>query len=180
MKVQTTINLFATKQDWISIFKFIEEVDSLIYCSADQDRSSFVKAKNIHSIPELGISKNGDPAKDKIWLVGHESWTPKLREVNGIDNAKFIHFDQLKNEESVVVKFGGIFEKEQILIAGQIGTISTNENSLTLFNKIKKEVLNKFTKIKSYNVGPEAEKLLSNNWRLTSSSKSPREYDLIK
>ncbi len=85
--------------------------------------------------------------------------------------------DQIENPGSVVVRHGGLVDKT-ILLAGQIGTVSSDTRSIHLFAAFSKAIRRRFVKIKSYWIGPEAERLLDSGVRLTPHPGSPVEYDL--
>ncbi|MDR6523069.1 hypothetical protein J2789_005759 [Variovorax paradoxus] len=86
--------------------------------------------------------------------------------------------DQLDNPGSVVLQIGGM--EVDRLVAGQIGTVRTEQAAQDLYESFLSEVKKQFVKIKSYYVGPEAAGLLDAGHRLSPTSKSPSEYDLTR
>lgn len=83
-----------------------------------------------------------------------------------------------ENPDSIRSSPGGLFG-DDILICGHIDTISKSPRSLDLYQKFAQIVTKRFQRIGSYRVGPEAEKLTDEGFRLlTISIKSPREYDV--
>jgi len=85
--------------------------------------------------------------------------------------------DQRLNPGSIVLRPGGMLD-DNTLLAGQVGTVSENPLSVELYQAFSKAVRRKFTKVKSYWVGPGAGRLLDQGARLVATRKAPREYDL--
>ena len=85
----------------------------------------------------------------------------------------------LENPYAISIRPGGVIEN-QCLVAGQIGIISENEFSLSIYNLFLNTMRKKFEKIKSYYVGLEASNLLDKGFRLTANPKSPIIYDLSR
>ena len=81
------------------------------------------------------------------------------------------------NPKSIVIKVGGEY-KDEALIAGQIGTISKDADSLSLMKAFGKEIRKAFKKAGPYWIGPGAERALHSGLRLTASLQSPKETDL--
>jgi hypothetical protein len=72
---------------------------------------------------------------------------------------------------------GGLFE-DSCLLAGQMGTVAEDDEALALFHDYSRAVTKGFGRVRGYLVGPDALVLLSRGLRLTTSARSPREYDL--
>lgn len=87
-------------------------------------------------------------------------------------------FDQLSHPESVLIRPGGVLEGAECIIAGQIGTVSNDDWSLTLYKKMAAGIKKDFQKIKAFYVGKNAMEKMKDGFRLTSNIKSPAEYDL--
>ncbi|SRR6266436_2912722 len=86
---------------------------------------------------------------------------------------------QLANPDSITFLPGGIFDNQQVLVCGHIGTASKSPDSVSLYKMFVKSVTKGFVKIGSYRVGPEAERLMDQSYRMvTIGIGSPREYDL--
>jgi hypothetical protein len=85
--------------------------------------------------------------------------------------------DQREHPSSIILKIGGI-HSEGILIAGAIGTINNDEISISLFKEFTAVLKKQSKKIGSFYVAEGAYEKLKNNWRLTTNSRSPKEYDL--
>lgn len=87
--------------------------------------------------------------------------------------------DQLDNRDSVSLQIGGMIDDDR-LVAGQIGTATNEPSSAEIFSLFARAIEDQFVKIKSYYVGPEAMRLLDRGIRLTPTSKSPKDYDLVR
>lgn len=85
--------------------------------------------------------------------------------------------DQSQNPDSINLKTGG-FHDPNVLLPGQLGTISASSESLNLFKAFEKAIHNHFEKLKSYYIGTEALNFLDRGGRLTASAKGSSQYDL--
>lgn len=104
--------------------------------------------------------------------IGTQNTEPKKFESTYVLSQKL-------NPDSIVFSPGGIYNKLPALIAGHIGTISQSKNALTLYNKFVKAIIKGFEKIGSYYVGPEAARLMAEDYRMvTIGISSPTVYDL--
>ena len=83
------------------------------------------------------------------------------------------------NPESVVFWPGGVF-KDSCVIAGQIGTAMINPTAMELLNLFGREIRRQFKRIKSFFVGPEAERLLDAGYRLTHGIGTAEACDLAR
>lgn len=88
-------------------------------------------------------------------------------------------FDQLLNPRSIAFRPAGVFE-DRAIIAGRVGTASSDAASLELFDMFAKQMRRAFSRIKSFLVGAEAERLMTSGGRLTTSIASPTLYDLTR
>lgn len=85
--------------------------------------------------------------------------------------------DPIENPISVVLHGGG-FSGADRLIAGSISVASDESVSLKLFALFSKVVGQRFEKVKSFYLGPEAALLFKQGLRLSPTAKSPELYDL--
>ena len=88
-------------------------------------------------------------------------------------------FDQLLNPRSIAFRPAGMFE-DRAVIAGRAGTATSDPASLELFELFAKQIRHAFSRIKSFHVGTEAERLMASGRRLTTSIASPAQYDLAR
>jgi hypothetical protein len=101
----------------------------------------------------------------------------KVRQVTQKDGSIKFAVDQLANPKSVAVSCGG-FASEKLLVAGQIGYSSNDPDAADMFFAFDQEVRKKFSKIKAYWVGPEAERLLDSGVNLAATARGSSEYYL--
>lgn len=89
--------------------------------------------------------------------------------------------NQGQNPDSITFFPGGIFDNEKVLVCGHIGTSSKSSDSIALYKTFVRFVTKGFAKIGSYRVGPKAEQLMDQGYRMvTIGVSSSREYDLRK
>jgi hypothetical protein len=65
-----------------------------------------------------------------------------------------------------------------VLLAGEVSSISDDEWSDKLYKLFYSTIKKKFKKIGRCYVGTAAEQKLKDGWRLVTSERSPKEYDL--
>lgn len=87
--------------------------------------------------------------------------------------------DTMANPRSVVLRCGARVGVER-LTAGEISVATNDEEAEELFRKLRGVVRRQCQKIKSYHVGPEADRLLHDGIRLCPTDRSPPEYDLAR
>ncbi len=128
-------------------------------------------------IPNLGCAMVGDQNREAFYLVTDESVGVNARAVEQRRGETRFFFDQQANPRSIVLKPGGVYQ-QSFIIAGQVGTSSSDKDSEDLLKLFSKELRQRFSKVKSYFVGEEALRLLDEGRRLTASVNTPTEYDL--
>jgi hypothetical protein len=70
------------------------------------------------------------------------------------------------NHPSSVLFAPGGWWKSELLIAGEVGTVHTNSNSVALYDLFMKLLLDAFATVKSFKVGPDAFRFLKEGKRL--------------
>lgn len=103
----------------------------------------------------------------------------ETRLVSQRDGSTKFAVDQLCNANTLSLHCGGLVG-ERKLIAGSIGTGNKSKQADEIFLLLKKVIRRKFEKIKAYEVGPEAARLLDAGVRLAPTLKSPETYDLVR
>jgi hypothetical protein len=140
-----------------------------------RDIPQYGRASEIQS---LGIS-NGDWISDIGYLILLKSEHLNIREVPQKSGGVKFAVDQMMNEKSIRINFGGIYSEEsRILVAGAIDTISELNVSMEIFSKFKKRISKTFKKIGDFYVGKQAEENLKDGWRLVLDQGRSKEYDL--
>lgn len=130
-------------------------------------------------IPDIGFSASGDWNRIDSYLVVKKSTILKIREVPQRSGEVKYAVDQMINPGSIELKLGGVYlEKENVIVAGRIATISEDSDSSELYKLFTSKIKKMFKKIGAFYVGESAGKKLKLGWRLVTNEKSPREYDL--
>jgi hypothetical protein len=171
------INLFATGDDWRALLSDVEGQMAICYVRGGNQSGSPCRIASHRDLEKLGFSDSGSANNNPIYLCARSDADIEVRGVDQRSGERMIFVDQKTNFDTVAIKLGGQF-KENVLIAGQIGTVSESEWSLRAFEIFQKEVRKQFEKVKSYHVGKEALKFLHEGWRLTANVRSPEVYDL--
>jgi hypothetical protein len=172
-----SINLFATREDWSSLLASVEDQLAVAYVLGGSCATPPSRIESYNHLEDLGEAGSGNASNGQIYLClanDAEIQTRSVEQRKG-GHTKFV--DQQSNPDTVVLKPGGRFEGN-IIIAGQIGTVSETEWSLRAFSVFQKEVRKQFKKVKSYYVGRDARRLFDEGCRLTANARSPEEYDL--
>jgi len=86
--------------------------------------------------------------------------------------------DQLINPDCVVVNPGGIWNGN-VLLRGELSTVSGTQISRDLFSRFSRAIKSQFTPMRSYYVGPGALEFLRAGNRLTQAVQCPRELDFV-
>jgi hypothetical protein len=84
--------------------------------------------------------------------------------------------DQAEHPASITIHPGGIYQ-DRCLLAGQLGTIATDDDVLSLFRDYSSHLTKGFRRIRGYRVGREAMELANRGVRLTTGARAPVEYD---
>ncbi|QJE95266.1 hypothetical protein [Luteolibacter luteus] len=172
-----SINLFAAGDDWRNLLSSVEEQMTIYYVRGGAQNGPPCRMGSHRELEKLGSSDSGNANGDQTYLCVRGDADIEVRGVDQRNGGRMDFVDQKTNFDTVAIKTGGQFESN-VLIAGQIGTVSESEWSLRAFAIFQKEVRKRFEKVKSYYVGKEALKLLRDGWRLTANVRSPEAYDL--
>lgn len=171
------IDIFATRKDLIDLLVDVESERSIHYVEAGMfvtpEPTQF---QSCSQIPVFGAIRVASANLASIYLVADAEISFTIRPVPQRKGGIRYAMDQRMNPDSVALYPGGQFDDRTIL-AGSIGTCTDSPASLVLLRTIA-TLIQKWAEIKSYAVGPEAERILEAGGRLTASLRSPREYDL--
>lgn len=165
---KTQTPLFATSEDWINVVSSVLSKRSLTFAK--------VGMFDTPKAEEIGEGKNFTPFAS--YLVLDKPNKVIVRAVLQLNGETKHAVDQLDNPGSIILQMGGMGNER--LVAGQIGTTRTEQTAEDLYAIFLTEIKKQFVKIKSYYVGPEAVRLLDAGQRLSPTSKSPPEYDLMR
>jgi hypothetical protein len=174
------IMFFTLLEDIESIFRDFESVIEIQYYKAGLlENKSILTYNSVFDTPNVGFALSGDWNRIDSYLISKKSTPLYIREVPQSKGEMRIAVDQMSNPKSIELKIGGIYrEKEKVIVAGRIATISEDSDSLELFKLLSTKIKKEFKKIGTFYVGEKAEEKLKMGWRLVTNEKSPKEYDL--
>jgi len=180
MPKSKSIHFYATKRDLEALLAAVESQRPLKYVQAGMFDTPETNTRACAlQIPNLGLAASGDNNLEPFWLITDTNAKVELKVVPQRRGGTRYGVDPGLNPESVIFWPGGLFDKTCV-IAGQIGTGMINPVSEDLLNLIAREIRRQFKRIKSFFVGPEAQRLLDAGYRLTTSVKSSKDYDLSR
>lgn len=174
------IMFFAILEDIEPIFQEFEHtLDISYYLAGLHNDSKVFVANTIFEIPNLGVAAFGDWNQIDRYLILKRKEILNIREiVQKGGNIKYA-IDQMNNPKSIELKVGGIYlQKEKVIVAGRVATISNDSDSIELFKLLSTKIKKYFKKIDSFYVGPMAETKLKEGWRLVTNERASSDYDL--
>lgn len=171
---------FATRADLLSLLEKVEAQRSLHYVrSGNHDSKSVEIIDNARSIEQLGIALVGDRNHVPSYLLVDAKTKVNTERIQlrrgGVKYAVY----QSENPKSIALNPGGEFGSDAI-IAGDVGTVSRDTDSLSLFTLLSKQLKKDFAYINGWYVSKGALEAMDSGLRLTANVKSPPEYDLRK
>lgn len=178
------------KSKQIMFFTLLEDIDNIIrnfesVIEIQYFKTGLFDSKNIPTYnslldaPNIGVALSGDWNRVDNYLITNKSASLNIREVPQRTGEMKFAVDQMNNPKSIELKLGGIYqEKQNVIVAGRVSTISENSDSLELFKLLSTKIKKEFRKIGTFYVGKSAEEKLKEGWRLVTNEKSPKEYDL--
>lgn len=171
---------FATIEDVENSIRYIESMIDIQYSKTGlQDSKNIPTYKSLFDAPSIGVTFSGDWNRIDNFLITKKTTSLNIRKVNQRTGGTKYTVDQMDNPKSIEMKLGGIYkEKENVLVAGRISTISEDSDSNELYKLFVNILKKEFKKIGSFYVGKIAEEKLKMGWRLVTNEKSPKEYDL--
>jgi hypothetical protein len=178
MATPTAYNFFATAEDILKVFRVVESSYPLQYARCglfdDSERPVF---QGSASLPALGFAQTGQSHLEPTYLVMLQGNNLNVRTVPQRQGGKKYAVDQQANPGTVTIRPGGMYNNSA-LIAGMVGTVHNDEEAAKLMKAFSSALKRDFTKVKSYLVGQEAQKLQRSGTRLTYSASAPAEFDL--
>jgi hypothetical protein len=170
-----SIQFFATRKDLENLFGEVEQHLPLSFTLAGRHSSEIPTSfQSIEELPALGTASASSSVCCTSYLVSESDVSVVARKLT---SAPFFAFDQLQNPNTLIFNTGGIW-KNLFLLRGYIGTTSKSATSGMLMKLFKAKITKGFSNIRGNFVGPEAEQLLRQGFRLTSAEQSPVEFDL--
>jgi hypothetical protein len=164
------IHFFATKKDLAGSLARIEAGRKLTYYFCGMFDSPKIESfKSLLEWQYLGTHKTQDHVTGNRFLVLNSETSLNVREIPQSKGGVKYSVDQLINPPSIVFWPGGFYEDKH-LITGHIGTASGDSGSVELYKSFCKQFTQGYSKVKSWNVGPEALKLLGSDVRFITGS----------
>lgn len=175
------IIFFAILEEIKPILQEIEQTITISYHLAGlHSQLKGCVTNTILEIPNLGFVSFGDWNKIDRYLILNRKEIANAREVAQRDGTTKFAMDQMINPKSIELKVGGIYlHKENVIVAGRVCTISTDIDSVKLFELFSSSIKRHFKKIDEFYVGTEAELKLKEGWRLVTNEGASEDYDLV-
>lgn len=172
------ILFFATKEDLLPMLQMAEAREPLKYVRTGNftkpNLEIFLRGSDI---PGLGKATCESAHASASYLVCEQALPVVVRQINRTDGTERFCVDQLHNPDTVGFTPAGMWN-DDILLHGRVATASDSEVSQSLMKLFHTAIKKRFTKIRAFYVGPNAQLMLRAGKRLTIAEQSPREFDL--
>jgi hypothetical protein len=169
---------FATRGDLEPGLELVESKLRLKYVQYLDPGPAPLTFSSLTQVPDLGVARSGDHMTGHCYLVVDAAAQVPVLAVTQKSGQVQHMIDLDRAPPALILRTGGVFG-ERVLVAGNVGPVGQREESLALYRAYASELLRRFEKIKAYQVGPEAVRLLDTGWRMvTISVRSPAGYDL--
>ncbi len=130
-------------------------------------------------IPNVGIATSGDGNRVDNYLIMPKSTSLNVRNIPQRTGDMKFAVDQLENAKSMELKLGGKYQnKENVIVAGRIATVSEDESSSDWFTFLSMRIKKNSLKVDSFYVGKQTEDKLRHGWRLVTNEKLSEAQDL--
>jgi hypothetical protein len=169
---------FADRTDMEIIIQELEKSMKIRYVRAglfDSPEPEYFSS--LLDLTNLGYAPTGDWNLNDFVLIVASQDEINVRTVQQRKGGNKYAIDQEINPKSVLIVLSGIYN-DNVLVAGKIGTISSNPFSSEVFLFMTKLVKRHFIKKAEFYLGPAAKSKLENGWRLVTNVTSPTEYDI--
>jgi hypothetical protein len=171
-------SFFATKSDLESLLRTVESEGRLQFVETGLFDSPDVRPiRSLLGVPGLGQLSVGDHNLGTCYLVADQDVSITSRAVPQRRGGMKYAVDQDGNPKTIAFRPSGTFG-DNVLIDGQVGTVSDDPSSLALFHLFRNEIRRRFTRVHEFYLGKESGELLDRGWRLTANVRSPTSYDL--
>jgi hypothetical protein len=128
-------------------------------------------------IPDFGRPNHPTAIAGQAYLVALAGTVVQSEEVPQKAGGVRFHVSQKLNDDTVAFLPGGRYGND-VLLYGQIGTISDSFTSKGLYDRLAKLFRERLAQVQEYLVGPEALDLCKGGVRLTLSASTPSQFDL--
>ena len=170
------VSFFAAGNDLIDCLDHELRAQTLKLVRAGSLESKPDEYSSIESVPNIGSAAASDQSQDTVYLILELIEEAEPRTVTQRNGKTRQIYDQKKNPKSVVVTLGG--EVDGCILPGQLSTVSSHPVSIERFKVLARHIRKKFHRVGAYFVGPCAERRMGEGFRLTISTRAPKEYDL--
>src|SRR5690242_12457732 len=148
-------SFFATKADLESLLRIVESEGKLQFVETGLFDSPDVQPiRSLLGVPGLGHLLVGDHNQGPCYRVANEVVPITSRPVPQRRGGMKYAVDQDGNPKTIAFRPSGTFG-DNVLIDGQVGTVSDNPSSLALFHLFRNEMRRQFTKVQEFYVGEE-------------------------
>jgi hypothetical protein len=172
------IGFYATAHDMADVLSAFETNRLCQYtlCGlfVEHEPKTFTSYKGI---PDLGIAIHPTCAVNPTYLVSLDGERIATREVQQNAGGERFAIDQLVNENTVTLRPAGR-HRGNLMLAGEIGTASSSQQSRALFKILANLVRERFSRVNAFYLGSEALNAWNAGARLTIAVQSPPEFDL--
>ncbi len=176
----SSFNFFATTADIANVIKDVEHNHQMFYVKSDLSKDASTQPISTGlSIPALGQAANDDTMHCPAYVVTQSIEAISIRAIPQRSGGVLFAVDQLSCPHSIILRPGGLFDRKAI-ISGSCGTTTNTDVSKRLFTVWSLAFKDQFRRVRSFMVGPEAERLLDEGFRLTSRMSAPQSHDLSK
>ena len=177
MSHRSVINFFATRADLEPGVRKVECERKPQYALCGLfDSPAITSYASLLDVEDLGINLTGDHITGPCYLVAKAFQRIEVRLVPQRRGGIKYAIDQVDNPRSITILPGGIHAG--CLLPGQIGTVTEDSEALSLFQEYSRALTKGFKKARGYVIGPDALRLMAEGTRLTTSVRSPAEYDV--
>lgn len=128
-------------------------------------------------IPDFGRPNHPTAGANSPCILSPQGTALYVRPVPQIAGGIRFSISQRGNDDTVAFSPGGLYGND-VLLYGEISTISDSATSKNLYKFLAKLFRKHFTKVREFLVGPEALALSKSGLRLALSGSTPPEFDL--
>ncbi len=172
------IFFYVLKEDLVKILKSIESNFDIKYAEAGLMNERVSSIDSLASVEGIGNVDYGDWNHNKKYLLLSKSKSLQIREIPQKKGGIKYAIDQMKNEDSVVFYFGGLY-KDDAIIASKIATISNTEFTKNIFKYISNYIKKNFKNVRGFYVSSGSLEKAKNGIRLTTDTNGSLDYDLV-
>jgi hypothetical protein len=181
-----SLHFFCAGTDLLQVIRDVETTGPLRYvlCGLFEEETPTIFESG-SDLPDLGVSVTGISIDEPTYLVVRAGTTVTVRPAPLNRGGVRYAVDQRMHPHSITLTPGGVYvgplaapAKEECVIAGNVGTVWNEKESLELYTLFGKSIRKRSKYVRSEWLGPEAMRLWMNGARLTDDVRASRKYDL--